>query len=103
MTDIATKIGRPNLSGGFETQSPSMTFRMPQVMWDEMEEMARQEGVHRNQIVRAALDAYLHGRTVAPQPLSEYAIVAKAKARRKAVVEAAQAEKGGTPSGEEAS
>lgn len=81
------------------SQSPSMTLRIAPRMWDEMEALAKSEGVHRNAIVRAALDAYLHGRTTAPQELSEYAVVAKAKALRKALLE----EKGGATPGEEAS
>lgn len=86
--------GRMNLSGNRGEHSPILTMRLPRALWEEMDAFAAEHGVHRNQVVRAALDGFLHGRTDSPEPLAEYDIVAKAKAQRKAVLEKAQQERG---------
>lgn len=76
-------VGRPNLSGNSGEQSPVLTLRLPKRMFKAVEEEAAVQKVHRNQIVRAALDAYLQGRTEAVEDLTNYDIVERAKQARR--------------------
>lgn len=53
--------GRKSLSGGDE-HSPTLQFRVPRDLVDELDERAETEGTTRSTLARKALEQYLHGK-----------------------------------------
>lgn len=51
------KGGRPSLAAG---RSPQIATRVPQALKDQIAKAAKTEGVHESDVVRSALDEYLH-------------------------------------------